>query len=218
AWRPAGERPAAFLSLMDRVRQQPLQASGEVVGIDKLINGTMSRLTSRSRWPSLGDALAAAERGDGNPLATLASGYRNSGASNAADARHAITCLDHPSPRDPAAYPALADAWRAQAPVFGPVFAWSVLSCGVWTSPATRPARPVRAAGAPPVLVVGTTGDPATPRTWAESLAGQLEQGVLVLRQGEEHVAYYYSACVRAIVDAYLIDGRPPADGTVCAR
>jgi TAP-like protein len=188
------------------------------VGVDKFINGMMSRLTARSRWPSLGDALAAAERNDGSPLAELASNYENRGATNAAEARQAIICLDHPSPRDPAAYPALADAARSQAPVFGPVFAWSVLSCGVWASPATLPARPVRAAGAPPIMVIGTTGDPATPQAWARSLAEQLDAGVLVLRHGAEHVAYYYSSCVRALVDAYLVDGRAPADGTTCSR
>jgi pimeloyl-ACP methyl ester carboxylesterase len=218
-WRPAGEPRQALLGLIDRVRQQPLPAKGgQQVGVDKFVNGMMSRLTARSRWPALGDAFAAAERNDGNPLATLASRYEHGGASNAADARHAILCLDHPSPRDPASYPSLAAAFGAQAPVFGPVFAWSVLSCGVWTAPATLPARPVRAAGSPPILVIGTTGDPATPQAFAEALAGQLESGVLVLRHGAEHVAYYYSSCVRALVDAYLIDLRPPADGTTCSR
>lgn len=218
-WRPGPDPRGAFLALMDRVRQQPLPAPGDqVVGVDKLVNGTMGRLTSRSRWPSLGEALAAADRGDGGPLAKLASGYKHSGATNAADARMAITCLDHPAPRDPEAYPSLAESARAQTPVFGPVFMWSVLSCGVWPVPATLEPRPVQAPGSPPILVIGTTGDPTTPQAWAEALAGQLEQGVLVLRQGAEHVAYYYSPCVRAIVDAYVVDGRAPADGTMCAR
>ncbi len=218
-WRPGSDLRNAYVALLDRVHQQPLPAPGhQSVGVGDLISGTMSRLTSRSRWASLGEALAAAERGDGTPLAKLASGYENNGASNAADARQAILCLDHPAPRDPDAYPSLAEAAAQQAPVFGPVFTWSTLSCGVWPVPATLEARPVRAAGAPPILVVGTTGDPATPKAWAEALAGQLEQGVLVLRQGAEHVAYYYSSCVRGIVDAYLVDGRPPADDTVCTR
>jgi pimeloyl-ACP methyl ester carboxylesterase len=218
-WRPSGEPRQALLGLIDRVRRQPMPAKGgQQVGVDKLINGMMSRLTARSRWPSLGDALAAAERNDGSPLAVLASRYENGGASNAADARQAIVCLDHPSPRDPASYPSLAQAAGARAPVFGPVFAWSVLSCGVWTAPATLAPRPVRAAGSAPIMVIGTTGDPATPQAWAEALAGQLEAGVLVLRHGAEHVAYYYSSCVRALVDAYLVDGRAPADGTTCSR
>ncbi|HEY3239852.1 MAG TPA: alpha/beta hydrolase, partial [Acidimicrobiia bacterium] len=97
-------------------------------------------------------------------------------------------------------------------------FTWAALSCGVWPVPAALAPHPVQALGSPPILVVGTTGDPATPQAWAESLANQLEQGILVLRQGTEHVAYYYSSCVRSIVDAYLVDGRLPADGTTCTR
>jgi pimeloyl-ACP methyl ester carboxylesterase len=218
-WRPANpDRTQALLDLMDRIRRQPLKASqNRIVGVDTFVNGIMSRLTARSKWPSLGDALAAAERGDGSPLATLASNYQNAGATNAADARQSILCLDHPAPRQLDAYPPLAEASKAHAPVFGPVFTWAALSCGMWSVPATLEPKPTRAAGAPPIVVVGTTGDPATPQAWAEALAGQLERGVLVLRQGADHVAYYYSACVRRLADAYLVDGRPPASGTVCA-
>ena len=218
-WRPANpDRTQALIGLMDRIRQQPLKASGgRIVGVDTFVSGVMSRLTARSKWPSLGDALAAAERGDGSPLATLASNYQNAGATNAADARRSILCLDHPAPRELSAYPPLAEASKMQAPVFGPVFTWAALSCGMWSVPSTLEAKPTRAPGAPPILVVGTTGDPATPQAWAEALAGQLERGVLVLRQGAEHIAYYYSACVRRLVDAYIIDGRPPASGTTCA-
>jgi len=218
-WRPPDpDRTAAFTDLMDRIRQKPLTASGNrIVGVDTFVSGVMSRLTARANWPSLGTALASAERGDGSPLATLASNYQNAGASNAADARQSILCLDHPAPRDPNAYPALAEASKAQAPVFGPVFTWAALSCGVWPVPSTLSPKAVRAAGSPPILVVGTTGDPATPEVWARALAGGFEHGVLVLRQGAEHVAYYYSACVRAIVDRYVVDGVAPASGTTCA-
>lgn len=217
-WRPGNpDRTAALLALMDRIRQEPLKASqNRIVGVDTFISGVMSRLTARSKWPTLGDALAAAERGDGSPLATLSSNYQNAGASNAADARQSILCLDHPAPRELAAYPPLAEAARAQAPVFGPIFTWAALSCGMWSVPSTLEAKPTRAVGAPPILVVGTTGDPATPEGWARALSGQLERGVLVLRQGADHVAYYYSACVRRLVDAYIVDGKPPASGTVC--
>jgi pimeloyl-ACP methyl ester carboxylesterase len=216
-WRPTGESRQAMLALMDRLRAQPiLTPSKQWVGVGELIQGVMSRLYARKRWPALGQALAKAERGDGSDLATLSTNYVNHGASNAADARSVITCLDHPAPADPEAYPGLADAAAQQAPVFGPIFAWAALSCGLWPVPATLHPHAVRAPGAPPIVVIGTTGDPATPQGWAESLASQLEQGVLVLRHGEEHVAYYYSGCVRALVDAYIVGGRPPADPTTC--
>jgi hypothetical protein len=64
--------------------------------------------------------------------------------------------------------------------------------------------------------VVGTTGDPATPYRWAVSLAGELEHGELVTWEGENHVAYFYSPCIRAIDQAYLISGILPPPGTTC--
>jgi hypothetical protein len=64
--------------------------------------------------------------------------------------------------------------------------------------------------------VVGTTGDAATPYAWAVSLAAELAHGVLVGRRGRDHVAYYYSACVRSIDARYLIDGVVPANGMMC--
>jgi len=82
--------------------------------------------------------------------------------------------------------------------------------------PATRTPGPITAAGSPPILVIGTTGDPATPYQWAVSLAGQLQHGVLLTRDGNDHVAYFYSACVRSAVAAYLVSGTVPAAGTVC--
>jgi hypothetical protein len=75
----------------------------------------------------------------------------------------------------------------------------------------------VHAPGAPPILVVGTTGDPATPYAWAQDLASQLQRGVLLTRRGVDHVAIFYSACVRSWDDAYLVGLRTPPAGTVCS-
>jgi len=63
--------------------------------------------------------------------------------------------------------------------------------------------------------VTGATGDPATPYAWAVSLARQMH-GVILTWDGVDHVAYYYSACVRAIDQSYLVEGAIPAVGTVC--
>ena len=75
---------------------------------------------------------------------------------------------------------------------------------------------PITADGAPPILVVGGTGDPATPYEWAQSVHRQLTSSVLVTRQGVGHGSYLVSACATAATDAYLIDLTVPADGTVC--
>jgi hypothetical protein len=76
----------------------------------------------------------------------------------------------------------------------------------------------VRAPGAPPIMVVGTTHDPATPYAWAQALAAELERGSLVTREGSSHVALFSSGCVRAALDAYLVDLVAPAPGTRCSE
>ncbi|HEY6428828.1 MAG TPA: alpha/beta hydrolase, partial [Acidimicrobiales bacterium] len=83
-------------------------------------------------------------------------------------------------------------------------------------APPTRTVGPVSAVGAPPVLVVGTTNDPATPYAWAVSVAQELRQGVLLTRDGDDHVAYFYSSCVRGYVQSYLVNGVTPPPGTTC--
>ncbi|MFF7994437.1 alpha/beta hydrolase [Kitasatospora xanthocidica] len=80
---------------------------------------------------------------------------------------------------------------------------------------ATRPAPGVPTAAAP-IVVVGTTGDPATPYAWAEKLTAELGNAVLLTRDGERHTAYGASKCVHASVDAFLLDGTVPTSGTHC--
>ncbi|WP_316316504.1 alpha/beta hydrolase, partial [Clavibacter michiganensis] len=89
--------------------------------------------------------------------------------------------------------------------------------CGNWPYPARDTPAPVSAEGAAPIVVVGTTGDPATPYTWAEALAGQLSSGVLLTYEGEGHIAYdERDPCIVSAVDGYLLGGDPPAVGTTC--
>lgn len=86
----------------------------------------------------------------------------------------------------------------------------------MWPDPATRTVGPVSAAGAPPILVVGTTDDPATPYAWAVNVSHELSRSALLTVDGDSHVAYFYSACVRADVQAYLVDGVTPPAGATC--
>ncbi|HET6810761.1 MAG TPA: alpha/beta hydrolase [Acidimicrobiales bacterium] len=217
-WRPGSDPGAAFRSLLDTARRHPLPAGpGRQMGPGEIYEAVEGVMYSPSRWPALGQALGAAAGGNGAPVVALSDAYLNHGGPNGADAFEAVTCVDHPVPGDPAAYPALARELSGPAPVFGPVFAWGELACGLWPVPPTGRPHPVTAAGSPPILVVGTTADPVTPAAWAQSLAAELQHGVLLMRQGRDHVAYFYSACVRSWVDRYLVAGATPPAGTVCA-
>ena len=74
----------------------------------------------------------------------------------------------------------------------------------------------VRAEGAPPIVVVGTTRDPATPYAWAVSLADQLASGRLLTFEGDGHTAYHGNRCIDRAVDRFFLEGKAPADGTRC--
>ena len=83
--------------------------------------------------------------------------------------------------------------------------------------PATGKAAPISATGSGPILVLGTTRDPATPYENSVALAKQLDQGVLVTRDGDGHTAYQQgNNCVDRLVDDYLVKGKVPADGAKC--
>lgn len=219
AWRPGIPLADALDRLIQRVRTQPLSAgNGAVVGVSEIYTALFSRLSSRSRWSSLASALGAAERGDGGPILSITRSYlgETPGATINPDASTAINCLDHPVETDVDTYDVLAVQAVGRARHFGPYLAWAGLLCSTWQARPTREPHPVRAPGAPPTLVVGTTNDPATPFAWAQSVASTLEHGVLLTREGTGHVAYFSSSCVRRVVDDYLVNVTPPAAGTVC--
>jgi pimeloyl-ACP methyl ester carboxylesterase len=215
---PGGDSAAALLALIAQSRSKAIPAGpGRSAGPGALYYAVLSALYTTSSWPVLGRALAEAAAGNGTEALSMADGYvAPSGSANAVDAETAIDCLDHPLGEGSSSIPALAAAAAANAPFFGPLLAWGEATCAVWPVPATRTPAPTTAVGSPPILVVGATKDPATPYVWAQRLAAELQHGELVTWQGENHVAYYYSGCIRAIDQAYFVAGTLPAPGTVC--
>jgi pimeloyl-ACP methyl ester carboxylesterase len=216
-----GTLSGALTTLLARVRAHPLPAGGgRSVGPAQLLYGTAAGLYSTSTWPFVESALAQATKGQGAELLELFDSYTgrqsNGTYANTIEAETAVNCLDDPVPSI-TALEAAARAVKASAPVFGPLDVLSEISCSVWPVPATGRPHAITAPGTPPIVVVGSTGDPVTPYAWARHLAGQLSKGVLLTRVGEGHTGYGASSCVRAAVDRYLIDLRPPATGTRCA-
>ena len=217
AWRPAGDATTALLGQIASGAVTPVPAGrGRVAGAGELYDALLDGLYARADWPQLGAALAADAAGNGAPVVAMSDHYTMDGSSNGSDAAVAVDCLDHPVSRDVGAYDSLAALLKAPAPVFGPLLAWGEAACAFWPAPPTRTVGPVAAPGSPPILVVGTTGDPATPYAWAMSVAHELAHGVLLTRDGDDHVAYFYSACVRDDVQAYLVSGTTPPPGATC--
>jgi pimeloyl-ACP methyl ester carboxylesterase len=218
AWRPASDPTTALLALIQHVTDAPLPATGgNTAGPGTIYSTLLAGLEAQSSWPSLANALAAATAGNGSAASSMSSRYDSGGSTNGAQAEQAIDCLDHPTDRNPSSYPGLAAQAGQAAPVFGPLLAWGLLSCATWPALPTRTPGPASDPGAPPIVVVGTTGDPVTPYKWAVALAGELSGGDLLTWQGRSHVAYFYSSCVRAAYQSYLVSGVTPPPGAVCS-
>jgi pimeloyl-ACP methyl ester carboxylesterase len=210
-------------SLVARANSVPLAnrlGDGQMADGAMLLTGVAAALYGKSYWPDLKTGLTSAFAGDGTVLVELANALiernPNGTYSNLADADTSISCLDRPWPRSLAAWQQAASAASLAAPLFGAPIVWGSLTCAYWPVP-SYPLPRIRAAGARPILVVGTLRDPATPYQWARALAGDLSSGVLLGWKGDGHTAYGEgSACVDTIVNDYLISLSVPHSGTVC--
>ncbi len=220
-----GKPGPAFDRLMRHIEARSLPATrlgdSRRVGPGYAWSGIAGALYSRDSWPVLAAGLALAEAGDGSLFLLLADPLngRNSdgGYSNLIDAHRAVVCLDFPAPRDPAAYQAWAKAWVRKAPHFGALLAFSDVGCAYWPIAPTRQPAPVSAPGAPPIVVIGSSGDPATPYHWSVALSRQLSSAILITRRGEGHTGYAASTCVEKAANAYLMDLTVPKAGLACA-
>ena len=207
---------------LDEVDAEPLPTdSDRELRVGNAFYGIVLPLYNRQYWPILDQALGAAFEGDGSALLLLSDLYhsREGGryVDNSAEAIYAINCLDDPYAIPASEVPAQIPAFEKVAPTFGSVFAWGLTSCLGTEVESTERDRDIDAAGAPPILVIGTTRDPATPYQWAVNLAGQLDSGVLVSRDGDGHTGYNAgNACVDTAVEDYLLHGTVPMDGLSC--
>ncbi|WP_317451135.1 alpha/beta hydrolase [Microcella alkalica] len=137
---------------------------------------------------------------------------------NSLEAFIAINCLDYPVERDPQTIIEQNEQIAEAAPVTSEPSPLGDVVCQSWPHEFEGELAPVRGEGAAPILVIGTTGDPATPYVWAEALADQLESGVLLTYDGEGHIAYDEGdPCINDLVDDYLLTGAVPAADPVCA-
>ncbi|MHB1064810.1 MAG: alpha/beta hydrolase [Georgenia sp.] len=212
-------------TLLDVTADTPLPTSdGRELTSSLAFSGISLPLYQSEIWFLLSQALAQAmNEGDGSMLLYLADLYAGRAtdgtyASNTVEANWAINCLDYGGAGDPATWEAEAAELAEAAPTFGPLLAYGGVLCAEWPGdPVGNRGAAITAAGAPPIMVVGTTGDPATPYEWSVALADQLASGFLVTYEGEGHTAYGRSnECVTAAVDAFLIDGAVPEEGLTC--
>ncbi|MET8449636.1 alpha/beta hydrolase [Streptomyces sp. NPDC005209] len=187
-------------------------------------NGIAQSLYSKDFWEYLTEGLEEAYDGDGRILLLLSDSMNgrneNGEYSNITAANVAINCADD-KPRYTADYvQERLPVFRAASPLFGDFLAWGMISCTNWAVPGAAYHPDVSAPGSAPILVVGNTGDPATPYEGARKMVEALGKGVGVqlTYKGQGHGAYdSKNKCVQDTVNGYLLDGKVPRAGTVCA-
>jgi hypothetical protein len=217
-----GNTEAAYNALMAKLQTDPLpspEANRPPIGLGIAIYAVLSGLYVEQYWPIVTKALAAAENGDGSGLLDLYDTYverqPNGTWSNAFEGLIAINCLDDPGPLDPSFPDSYAAQLRALSPHFGDWAAYNY-SCIYWPTPQKPPIK-LTGAGAGPIVVVGTTGDPITPIESTKNMASALEDGILVTVQADQHTGYGVNQCVVSAVDDYLINLTAPQSGLFCS-
>ena len=220
AFHSAGDTAGALDRLTASIdgRPVPTEGSRTPVTVGVLYTALAQAMYSDALWPELASALAAAVAGDGRGLLALYDAdyqRRPDGTyGNELEAFIAISCLDDPGPSGVAAVDEFIPQFERVAKRFGPNFAHGY-SCALWPVPADEKVV-VTGVGAGPVVVVGTTGDAATPLDSSRKAASALEDGILLVVEADRHTGYGVNQCIVDLVDGYLIRLQVPVTETVC--
>jgi pimeloyl-ACP methyl ester carboxylesterase len=220
---PLGKDPRSKLAaLVAKAEKAPIPASGAdrpaTPGVVQLAIG--DALYSKSAWPVLSSSIAQGLKGNGDGLVQLADNYLqrkpDGSYGNGFDIYFAVSCLDNSWPRQPAKVFANAKAMGRKYPLIGEGLVNDYVRCALWpTKP--QPLPKLTAAGSPPIVVISTTRDPATPYESGVTVAKRLPKGVLVTNDGDGHTVYGQGKpCVDDAVNRYLVDGTPPKNGLEC--
>jgi len=227
----AGTKPAqvgknlkAFFRKLDASPIPTGDADGRKLGEALATTGVIAAMYDESAWAQLREALTSAmKENDGAGLLVLSDSYYERDAdgrySNLMYANAAVNCLDLPAAfSTPDQVKKALPAFEEASPVFGEGLAWASLNCAYWPVRPTGEPHRIEAKGAAPIVVVGTTRDPATPYPWARSLAAQLSSARLLTYDGDGHTAYGRgSTCIDSTINTYLLRSTPPTEGKRCS-
>lgn len=210
-------------ALLDELDAKPLPTGTARPLTEGLaMSGIWFPLYVRSVWPNLTAGLTEAiQNHTGAILLGLADllnsrgkdGYEN----NAIEALYNVNCLDHDDAPTPAEAPAYLPRFLKASPTFGRTFAAGLSSCDSWPIRSGQRTAALHAQGSPPIVVIGTTRDPATPIAWAQALAKQLDAGTLITRDGDGHTGFQQgNSCVDDAVESWLISATVPPANLKC--
>ncbi|MEN9645029.1 MAG: hypothetical protein RL238_1698 [Actinomycetota bacterium] len=212
-----GDAEGAFDELHSRIETTPVEGddpSRPAVTDGVLVTAIAQSMYDQAMWPELEQALADLQAGDGTAIIELYDmyyGYFDGSWDDGLEAYFAIGCLDDPGSSGPDDLFAKQAELDAAAPRLGRSWLGELTICSVWPEPPAPPVA-ITGAGAGPILVMGTTGDPATPLDGTRRMAQALEDGHLVVVAADQHTGYGVNRCGDAAVDAYLVDPTAPLD------
>ncbi len=222
AFRHNGDPRAAYEALVRSIDTNPRGTGTNRVGPTQLDLAVGALLYGgEDQYTALADGLRDLERGTPATLRSVSDQYVGRGAGGRYDAEWAafiaISCADGPN-LTVGEMETLQQRAGVEAPDFGAGNVGLGYQCSYWPYPPDRSApTSFSAPSAPPIAVVGTTGDPATPFAWSESLARQLGSGRLVAVTGSTHTASLNgNPCLEGILTRYFVDRDAPASGTRC--
>lgn len=212
--------------LLAKAAITPLQSkSGREVTEGLVLVGIASALyDSESGWPVLRDAFKEAKLGSGESFLTLADQYagrqeNGSYLSNENDALQVIDCLDQNELETISAFKNGLAEFADKAPIFGPYLAYAGLACRYLPNLGSVEQIEIKNLNTNPILIIGTTRDPATPYKWAQSLAKIFSSSILITLDGDGHTGHGRgSTCVDSAVDRYLLTGATPKSELFCAK
>ena len=212
--------------LLAKTSITPLKSrSGRDVTESLVLVGIASALyDSASDWPVLRDAFKEATLGSGESFLSLADQYAGrqedgSYLGNENDALQVIDCLDQKEIDTISAFKNGFAEFSEKAPIFGPYLAYAGLACRYLPNSGSMEQIEIKNFKTTPVLIIGTTRDPATPYKWAQSLAKVFSSSILITLDGDGHTGHGRgSTCVDSVVDRYLLTGVTPKAGLFCAN
>ena len=202
-----GDPLQAYRDLAESVRTEPLHSGDNEVGFNAIGMAGIAVTYYEEYRAAFYEAIAQGQQGDGMLFEMFAEEFVGD---IELGPNFAVDCIDIPHPTTSAEVDVLATRAADAATVLPELSAAYVrvfaLPCVNWPVPAPTELAPITAAGAPPILVVGNTGDPVTPFESAERVASNLDNGVLLTYAGAGHATYRKDECADTHIDSYLLD------------
>jgi len=209
---PLGFTATSFDDLIKRWdAKPPTLPDGPAPTASEAVTVAATALYSTTYRRFLEVGLSDAVHGDAKDVET---GWELYSGGNSNESGIAVNCADYRWPAPKELFAAVTKLERDH-PRMGEAFIREFLPCAYWPQEG-RAERVHHATGAPTVLLVGTTGDPATPYAWSKRMARELDNAVLLTRDGVGHTAWDDSGCIDDAIDAYLLTTKPPPAGTRC--